>query len=1117
MNSADKEYGFSALAGLVEAAASAKAIFPYVAANATRLKLEVDLFTEFARHQDTRPYERLLASSLQEGLGSGMQLDSLEKAKSYVSSLVVRDGRAPWVISMMQSLWHLRNDRAEQTGNQAFEDKLVVLVSVFNETRCCALALRSLRLYAGVPCHIVAVNNSTRDVSSFRDFAAQNGLIDEWLDTGVTHHGLGLQKAFERYKNCRYIALVDSDAIGFRENWLAEFVQLLNDGAALVGPIRDPGKDTVAAQVIHPCCMAIDQKAIAGAFQIDFRSFWPFWDVGGLLTWDCRAHGIKIAEVSHVYGAGGSTNSAIVNGSVRHLWYASRISDMEDEAMLDGHTVGDIRRRLENDLRDPSLDALRASPLAEEPGQRPLLSVVLTTYNRPELLKLVLEGFATQTCGPDIWEMVIVDDGSQPPAREIARSFADKIEISYIHQENSGLAAARNAGIAAARGGIILFHDDDDLPDANLVAEHIKSHQQNPDENVVVLGHLDWHPSLTVTPLMHYITHTGGQYFGYDNMVDGRFYPAWKWWGGLVSAKASLLASVQGPFDETFRFGHEDTELVCRLADRGIKVLYNAQAKKWILRPVMFDDFCQRRIRQGHAMHHLAGRHPDIVVPRYGLATAQEEYASRYEQNLQKWHSVLAEFEPAFNANPQAMIDGTDPATAELQKYWAHCFRGYMLKGYIEEAAQASGQQKSAGPLVTIPTQNRRIMIICPMLPRPDVGSSNVRVHRILEMLVEAGYGVEVLYFGQHEADRQYIASWGNQIATRHMGPKASELAGYIESAEPRPACIWMTNIWEPAYCEAMQKVGEWLKQTLPDIALVVDTMDHHAAKHRRQFAYSRSDRDADRTARFETSEAKLYPLADRVITVTEDEKQSIAAAVPGCSLAVIPNIHTMRQDNPGFEARRNICFIGSLGIPHNLDGVRWFVNEVFPLVRQRIPNAEFHIMGVSTSQHVQMFGQNPGVKIVGYVPDAEAAVAGYRVFVCPLVYGAGLKGKLGTAAASGTPFVTTTVGAQGFGLVNGAECFIVDKAAEFAAACMLLYTDKGLWEAFASGTKKRFEASYSPEAVAPKLRQLLDELIGTDVHETPAVSLTRKTTERVASLLQNRDPAQAMRGVVNG
>lgn len=334
----------------------------------------------------------------------------------------------------------------------------------------------------------------------------------------------------------------------------------------------------------------------------------------------------------------------------------------------------------------------------------PVLSVVLTAYNRADMLRQALDGFAAQTAPRNAFEVIVVDDGSQSPVKELVESYSSNLDIKYIYQDNSGLAAARNTGITAVRGEIVLFHDDDDLPHPDLIAEHIKSHRRYPDESIAVIGHLEWHPSIKVTPLMHYITGPGGQYFGYTKMQDGRAYDAWKWWGGLISAKTSLLKSMESPFDPIFRFGCEDAELTCRLIPRNIAIVYNANAKKYVLRPMDFEEFSRRRVKQGRAMYHLAQKHPAIIRPRYRLDTAMREYVADYLPNLPKWRKAMLEYEPLLNANPTPFIDGTDPVTVHLHKIWAHCFRGYFVQGYLEELRAAqSGTSVMTSPVCLEP------------------------------------------------------------------------------------------------------------------------------------------------------------------------------------------------------------------------------------------------------------------------------------------------------------------------------------------------------------------------------------------------------------------------------
>src|SRR5713226_10486244 len=85
------------------------------------------------------------------------------------------------------------------------------------------------------------------------------------------------------------------------------------------------------------------------------------------------------------------------------------------------------------------------------------ISVVIPTFNRAAMLAATLESFAAQTLPADQYEVVVVDDGSEDANPEICRSFASRMPLNYLHIENSGISAAKNIGILAARGRILLF------------------------------------------------------------------------------------------------------------------------------------------------------------------------------------------------------------------------------------------------------------------------------------------------------------------------------------------------------------------------------------------------------------------------------------------------------------------------------------------------------------------------------------------------------------------------------------------------------------------------------------------------------------------------------------
>src|SRR5438045_2872485 len=127
---------------------------------------------------------------------------------------------------------------------------------------------------------------------------------------------------------------------------------------------------------------------------------------------------------------------------------------------------------------------------------RPRISVVIPTFNRAALLKDSLASLAMQSLPPSQYEVVVIDDGSIDDTAAVCRRFSSAMRLQYFRIENSGISAAKNLGLFAASGDLLLFFDDDDVADGNMLGEHLKSHDENPQENIAMLGYTTWAPAL---------------------------------------------------------------------------------------------------------------------------------------------------------------------------------------------------------------------------------------------------------------------------------------------------------------------------------------------------------------------------------------------------------------------------------------------------------------------------------------------------------------------------------------------------------------------------------------------------------------------------------------------
>ncbi|WP_135469135.1 glycosyltransferase [Crenalkalicoccus roseus] len=184
---------------------------------------------------------------------------------------------------------------------------------------------------------------------------------------------------------------------------------------------------------------------------------------------------------------------------------------------------------------------------------------------------------------------------------------------------------------------------------------------------------------------------------------------------------------------------------------------------------------------------------------------------------------------------------------------------------------------------------------------------------------------------------------------------------------------------------------------------------------------------------------------ADRVIVHSDVEAEMLRReGVEG--VTVLPWAIEGRPGPLPAAQRRGIGFLGGYRHPPNIDAVLWFVSDIWPLIREALPEAEFLIYGSHMPQELRDLSRVPGVRPVGFVEDVATAFDALRLTVAPLRYGAGLKGKVGQSLAYGVPCIGTRIAFEGFGAFG--EACTAEEPAEFAARVVALMRDDAAWEA---------------------------------------------------------------------
>jgi glycosyltransferase involved in cell wall biosynthesis len=225
-------------------------------------------------------------------------------------------------------------------------------------------------------------------------------------------------------------------------------------------------------------------------------------------------------------------------------------------------------------------------------------TIQLCTYNRAHLLERVLDACFEQTA-EGAYEVVLVDDGSTDETSAAIERVRRRAACPFtvIQQSNSGLARARNAGIARSTGERIIFIDDDVLPLPNFVEEHLRSHGEYP--LAIVRGAAINTESFDRLPAP---------------IVRLKDYSANYFWTTNVSVPLDTIRAVGG-FNERFaEYGWEDIEVGLRLRFGGVRAVLNRRALVFHCKPRPRSGDVERMLRQARAQARtavqLAALHP---------------------------------------------------------------------------------------------------------------------------------------------------------------------------------------------------------------------------------------------------------------------------------------------------------------------------------------------------------------------------------------------------------------------------------------------------------------------------------------------------------------------------
>lgn len=648
----------------------------------------------------------------------------------------------------------------------------------------------------------------------------------------------------------------------------------------------------------------------------------------------------------------------------------------------------------------------------DESNQLPLISIIILCYNKSEMTKRCLNALFENTDYPN-YEVIVLDNASVDDTPDYLLSYDNK--INFIRAEkNLGFVGGNNFASDFANGDYLVFLNNDTEPQKGWLKNLYSTFEYF--NNAGAAGSMLIYPNgkLQEAGGVIFKDASGWNYGRGSDPKDSKYsycrevdYCS----GAALMIRKSLFEQI-GKFDTRYSPAYyEDTDLCFSVRKFGYKVYYNPFSK---------------------VIHHegaTAGTDLNSGFKKFQVIN-QPKF-------VEKWKNELAFQYPN---NPKLRYKFSDR------------------------------------------NKGKRILIIDDIPPLPDRAAGALRHYHTLNEMLNLGYKVTYVHLmGKHYMDEsgiKYLTDfkmrgvefiWFNYeywYSFRETENAKSYINTLINSLELKEREFDFVYI---AFWHIAEYFIDLIKSQIPNVPILIDTMDIHYLRELRQAELSNDKLLLYKAQENKKRELALYSKADCITTVTEADRLELRKYIKNKPIFILTDVHNVRNNTPSFNERKDIMFVGNFNHNPNEDAVLYFVKEIFPTIKKQLPEIKFYIVGNNPSEKVKAL-QSDDIIVTGWVADVKHYLDKCRIEVVPLRFGAGNKGKVGEALSNGLPIVTTIIGAEGMGIENEKHAFVSDDSKQFAEYVVKLYNSEELWNKFSREGKKLVEQQYSSSLMRKRL-----------------------------------------------
>ena len=288
------------------------------------------------------------------------------------------------------------------------------------------------------------------------------------------------------------------------------------------------------------------------------------------------------------------------------------------------------------------------------------------------------------------------------------------------------------------------------------------------------------------------------------------------------------------------------------------------------------------------------------------------------------------------------------------------------------------------------------------------------------------------------------------------------------------------------------EQFGWRVAEQCPNALRILDTEDLHCLREGRRLALNAGKEFNPTYLNNDIAKREIASIlrCDLSLIISKVEMEFLRThfRIPDDLLLYLPFIVDENFDKPciSYEERKHFISIGNFLHEPNWDAVRYLKSTIWPLIKAQLPKAELYIYGAYASQKVEQL-HNPEERffVKGRAEDARETISSHRVMLAPLRFGAGLKGKFIDAMCTGTPSVSSSIGAEGMHGTLDWPGAVADEPTEFAKAAVELYQNKDDWHRAQSCGEIILKKQFGKEYVEVLVNRVLETFSKLEEHRS--------------------------------